>query len=598
MSDTLATATNLGTLTGNRNIADFVGVTDPVDFFRFTISENSDVGFTFRGLSETVSVDLIADLNGNGVVDSGERVDRGSGGSSGGSFSEALPNGTYFVLVETFFSNRSTNYELNLNVVPRPGNVTPDPGETLNTAFNLGSLSGTRTLRDYVGVLDNELDIYRFTLTQNTDVGFTFSGLSESVSVGLIADRNGNGVIDSGERIDSGNGGSSGGSFSEALPAGTYFVAVETFFSNRSTQYELSLNAVARPGNVSPDPGSTLNAALNLGVLSETRTVRDYVGVVDEVDVYEFTIERNADVGLTFSGLSESVSVALIADLNNNGVIDFGERLGSASGGSSGNSFSQVLEAGTYFAVVETFFSNRSTQYSLAISQTPDLSGNDVLRGTSGRDVLRSLGGDDVISGLSGNDLLVGGDGSDRLSGGSDNDRLVGGPGFDTLLGGSGNDVMIGGDDNDRLLGGGGRDIGRGNQGDDVVNGGGDDDRLFGGDGNDRLNGQGGNDNLIGGSGRDVLKGAIGNDVLNGGTGNDVIFTGPGSDRIIIGRGQGLDRVRDFTDGQDRIVLSGLNFGQISVRRQGNNTLVSAGNEGLLLLQGVNPGQISAADFV
>ncbi|MEO1208493.1 MAG: Calx-beta domain-containing protein [Cyanobacteria bacterium J06638_20] len=223
--------------------------------------------------------------------------------------------------------------------------------------------------------------------------------------------------------------------------------------------------------------------------------------------------------------------------------------------------------------------------------------GNDRLFGGDGGDRLIGGSGSDTAVGGAGNDRALGGAGRDRLVGNAGNDRLVGGAGNDTLLGGSDDDTLLGGAGNDRLLGGGGNDLMRGNLGNDTLNGGTGDDRQFGGAGNDRLNGNAGNDVMRGGAGRDVLRGGGGDDRLAGELGNDLIITGAGSDRIVIRRGQGFDRVADFSDGQDRIVLNGLNFGQLSIRQRNDDVLVSRGDERLLLLQNTRVGAISAADF-
>jgi|GEM_PF-2520751 len=235
------------------------------------------------------------------------------------------------------------------------------------------------------------------------------------------------------------------------------------------------------------------------------------------------------------------------------------------------------------------------------------LEGNDVVRGLGGNDNLFGQAGNDRLIGAEGNDRLAGGDGDDRLLGGdggdrlignADDDRLVGGEGADTLLAGIGDDTLIGGSENDRLLGAGGDDLMRGNLGNDTLNGGAGNDRQFGGAGNDRLNGQGGDDNLRGGGDRDVLSGGAGNDRLAGEAGNDVILTGVGNDVIFIQPGQGFDRVRDFEDGSDRLELGSLSFNQLVIQQSGANTLISFGEERLLLLQGINPAQITEADFV
>lgn len=525
LNNTLPTASDLGTLNGSLTVNDFVGTTDPRDYFRFTLAQNAGLNLVLRS-NPALNVSLIADLNNNGVVDTGETVTSGSTSSGDLSVFPTLPGGSYIVLVEQRFGS-SANYELTLTETPRPGNVSPDPGNTLPAAFDLGTLSGTRTIKDYIGRLD-ETDVYKFRLTDNSDLNVTAKGFpgdfSGRVSVALIADLNNNGVIDSGERQAQIIGDATGTSFSRALPNGTYFLVADPFISS-SAQYEITLANTTRASNISRDPGNAITSAFNLGALSGTRTIRDYVGDLDASDVYKFTLTQNSTVNFTFTGLSPNnrgVSARLIADLNNNGVVDFGETLNS--GGGINTSFSSTLEAGTYFFSIAEFL--ESTNYQLRIASTPDFSGNDRLRGTSRNDRLRGYGGNDYLIGLGGNDRLIGDAGRDRLDGGT------------------------------------------------------------------------GNDDLRGGADRDVLLGGSGNDRLDGGTGNDTITTGTGRDIIVLGRGQGFDRVTDFQDGQDKIDLVGLRFGQLTIRQQRDDVLIKLGNTDMMLLEDVSSRRITSADFV
>jgi Ca2+-binding RTX toxin-like protein len=87
----------------------------------------------------------------------------------------------------------------------------------------------------------------------------------------------------------------------------------------------------------------------------------------------------------------------------------------------------------------------------------------------------------------------------------------------------------------DQLLGGGGADVLRGGNGNDVISG---------GTGNDKLFGQGGDDTLVGDAGIDQL---------TGGGGNDIFFLANAS---VSSR----DFVKDFTPGQDRILLDRTDF--------------------------------------
>ncbi|MBE9101836.1 hypothetical protein [Vacuolonema iberomarrocanum] len=295
-------------------------------------------------------------------------------------------------------------------------------------------------------------------------------------------------------------------------------------------------------------------------------------------------------------------SVSGAGDINGDGIDDLiiGARFADPNGNSlAGESYvvfgrqTPTPEDDVLFGTVE-----RDVIFALAGNDwVSGRGGNDRLAGQAGNDQLSGGSGNDALTGGVGNDRLLGGTGADRLSGNAGNDRLVGGDGTDNLLGGIGDDTLFGRAGNDTLRGGSGNDQLRGSVGDDLLTGGAGNDQMLGGIGDDTLNGQGGDDALRGGAGDDVLRGGSGNDRLIGELGNDVIETGGGRDRIVIRPGQGFDRVTDFTDGQDRIVLSGINFGQLSIQQSNDDVLISRGTERLLLLQTTNIGDISAADF-
>jgi VCBS repeat-containing protein len=208
--------------------------------------------------------------------------------------------------------------------------------------------------------------------------------------------------------------------------------------------------------------------------------------------------------------------------------------------------------------------------------------GADQFAGRGGNDKLRGEGGADTLWGEAGNDQLLAGDGDDKAVGGTGddvirlgtgNDRGWGEDGRDVIWGEAGNDTVDGGAGDDRLVLGDGADEGWGGAGNDRIEGGIGDDRLTGGLGNDRLTGGDGGDHLWGGAGADVLDGGAGADVFSGDTGKDRIILGAGddtawggadSDVFVFAPGTGLDRIKDFQDG-DRIELKGLysSFAQV-----------------------------------
>ena len=131
-------------------------------------------------------------------------------------------------------------------------------------------------------------------------------------------------------------------------------------------------------------------------------------------------------------------------------------------------------------------------------------------------------------------------------------------------------------------------------------------DKLSGLQGNDQLIGFTGNDQLMGNRGNDLLMGKTGYDLLVGGDGNDTLVGGKGGDRLIGGKGKdifvvqsttGIDQVRDFTDGQDKLMLTNaLKFGQLSITQQGQDTLISLKNVPLMVLRDVSSTLFTAAD--
>lgn len=316
---------------------------------------------------------------------------------------------------------------------------------TLATANNLGTLS---SLLEVPGSFDStdKVAYYKFTITQNSDVLVQLPG--NFIDTRLIADFNGNGIDENEEYIEALTS-SANQFFIEPLPAGTYFIRMLTP-SNRLTEYSLRLSATPKPGNVSPDPGSTFSQALDLGVLSAQRVLQDYIGDADLLDFYKFTITQKTNLGVFVSGETQITPIFIAADENGNGVYDLGETIASRS--SSENSFSVTLLPGTYFIQTGRVSPVRSTQYALTLNPVPDFSGDDLLQGTPNRDTIRGFTGDDTISGLGGNDRLLGEAGNDRLVGEAGNDALLGGTGSDILDGGTGNDVITTGAGRDRIL--------------------------------------------------------------------------------------------------------------------------------------------------
>ena len=65
-------------------------------------------------------------------------------------------------------------------------------------------------------------------------------------------------------------------------------------------------------------------------------------------------------------------------------------------------------------------------------------------------------------------------------------------------------------------------------------------------------------DELLGSNGEDRLEGRGGDDLINGYGGDDRLYGGGGDDTFVFDRGDGNDRIYDFADGEDILVLMDL----------------------------------------
>ncbi len=369
----LSSAVDIGVLSGTYTNQDFVGTTDPVDFYKFTLNDVANLQARVTSSSANTRVQLIRDGNGNGLVDNDEILASGTNFSSTflSSATQDLPSGAYFIRVEPSNTSASTVYQLNLVATPFGGNVSPDPGNTLPTARDLGVFSGTLLTKDYVGQLDAN-DTYKFTLTDIANLQINVKGSSSNTRIQLIRDINSNGLIDNDEALASDSNTSSTflSSITQDVPSGAYFIKVETSNTSNSSLYELNLVATPFGGNVSPDPGNTLPTARDIGVLSGTFSAKEHVGIIDSDDFYKFTLNNAATLQARVTATSTNTRIDLIRDTNGNGLIDNNEVVESDTNSSTTflSNITEDLQAGTYFVRVRPQTTRRSTNYTLSLT--------------------------------------------------------------------------------------------------------------------------------------------------------------------------------------------------------------------------------------
>lgn len=154
----------------------------------------------------------------------------------------------------------------------------------------------------------------------------------------------------------------------------------------------------------------------------------------------------------------------------------------------------------------------------------------------------------------------------------------------------------------DTLAGGDGAEVLSAGAGGDTVAAGAGDDLVAAGAGGDTVAAGAGDDRLHGGADDDTLRGGSGDDTLQGGSGNDRLAGGAGADCFRFGAGDGRDRIRDFTPGEDRLDLTGLvpdaaAFAAALRSGAGGEAVIEAGGVRIVLL-GLTPAEIDAADAI
>ncbi|WP_425081991.1 beta strand repeat-containing protein [Ruegeria arenilitoris] len=108
-------------------------------------------------------------------------------------------------------------------------------------------------------------------------------------------------------------------------------------------------------------------------------------------------------------------------------------------------------------------------------------------------------------------------------------------------------------------------------------------------------------DVIVGSDLSNVLNGGAGGDLISGEGGNDILIGGLGRDTFSFGEDFGNDVIQDFEIGRDQLQFGDLGpdfGGAVNVAQDGNDTLITFGNEGSVRLAGINSADLTEDDFV
>jgi len=235
-NDTLATASNLGTLTANANLSNLV-LADSNDWYRFTTtatgSSTNTVSIAFQNAQGNLALQLV---NANGVA---LATSNGTGNSESVSLL-GLPAGTYYARVYSTTGATNANYSLQIvaPVTTTPTDDSYENNDTFATASNLGTLTTNANLSNLV--LADSNDWFRFATTAtgaSTDVvSIGFQNVQGNLALQLV---NSVGTVIS---TSNGTGNTESVSLS-GLAAGTYYARVYSATGATNPGYSLQIVA-------------------------------------------------------------------------------------------------------------------------------------------------------------------------------------------------------------------------------------------------------------------------------------------------------------------------------------------------------------------
>ncbi|QZZ22803.1 pre-peptidase C-terminal domain-containing protein [Leptothermofonsia sichuanensis E412] len=294
----LASAQEIGVSAIPSPFTGWVDSTDANDYYRFSLLNASTVNLTLDSLSADANLQLIQDLNQDGIVDSNEILRTSANpGLAPESISQFLEPGDYFIRV--YVGSGSTNYRLTVAALP----VLDQAGNTLNDARLIALNSTASSFTDRVG--NGDEDYYRFTIAANgTTFNLLLDDLQADAIAELIQDLNNDGIVDANEVLQTAVSiNPTTKTLNRELDSGTYFVRIAAA-TPVSTSYRLSVS-LDRAGNT-PDLARPIPASDTPLFFS------DWVGPADPIDYYQISLSRPSDLSLSLSGLSADVRFRLL----------------------------------------------------------------------------------------------------------------------------------------------------------------------------------------------------------------------------------------------------------------------------------------------
>ncbi|MFM6208902.1 MAG: pre-peptidase C-terminal domain-containing protein [Planktothrix sp.] len=343
----MTTAKDLGAVSSVQNFTDWVGYLDESDYYKLSLTQNSNLKLDLTGLSGD-AVLYLYDSEGNEITYSD------NGDTANAAIAKNLGAGIYYLKVASFYGD--TTYNLGVSATALTYSPANKVGNTLSQNLNIGALGTTQTFNDFVGnpygIEQDENDFYTFSIPSASTINLKLTGLTANADLYLY-DSNDYQIGESAafSNVDE--------TISKILNPGTYRIKVSSN-NGANTGYNLQATASALPNN---GAGESFDKALPLGILSSAISYDDWVGSsIDSSDYYQFQLAQNRVVNVNLSNVTDSIEF---------GIYDnSGNWIGSDSvyAGESKTLTTEKLPPGLYYVTISDYYTDQGAFYRLSIS--------------------------------------------------------------------------------------------------------------------------------------------------------------------------------------------------------------------------------------
>ncbi|MFM6454671.1 MAG: PPC domain-containing protein, partial [Planktothrix sp.] len=343
----MTTAKDLGAVSSVQNFTDWVGYLDESDYYKLSLTQNSNLKLDLTGLSGD-AVLYLYDSEGNEITYSNNND------TANEAIAKNLGAGIYYLKVASFYGD--TTYNLGVSATALTYSPANKVGNTLSQNLNIGALGTTQTFNDFVGnphgIEQDENDFYTFSIPSASTINLKLTGLTANADLYLY-DSNDYQIGESAafSNVDE--------TISKILNPGTYRIKVSSN-NGANTGYNLQATASALPNN---GAGESFDKALPLGILSSAISYDDWVGYsIDSSDYYQFQLAQNRVVNVNLSNVTDSIEF---------GIYDnSGNWIGSDSvyAGESKTLTTEKLPPGLYYVTISDYYTDQGAFYRLSIS--------------------------------------------------------------------------------------------------------------------------------------------------------------------------------------------------------------------------------------